>query len=78
MAQVSDAEGVRAALQSVLDETAARLLRSKSKDLALLQSPLSMVSGVSWLPLANHVFTGVLHCNNVSHLGSSCCNVKLD
>ncbi len=56
--QAVDTEGVQAALQSVLNEAAARLLRSKSKDLAMLQSPLSMLSGVSWLPLANHIFTG--------------------
>ena len=56
--QAVDTEGVQAALQSVLNEAAARLLRSKSKDLAMLQSPLSMISGVSWLPLANHIFTG--------------------
>lgn len=56
--QTVDPEGVQAALQSVLNEVAARLLRSKSKDLAMLQSPLSMLSGVSWLPLANHIFTG--------------------
>ncbi len=58
--QADDTEGVQVALQSILDETAARLLRSKSRDLASLQSPLSIISGVSWLPLANHIFTGLL------------------
>ena len=56
--QASDTEGVQAALQSVLNETAARLLRPKSKDLASLQSPLSMVSGIPWLPLNSNIFSG--------------------
>ena len=56
--QASDIEGVQAALQSVLNETAARLLRPKSKDLASLQSPLSTISGIPWLPLNSNIFSG--------------------
>ena len=66
--QAVDAEGVHIALQSVLNEAAARLLRSKSKDLAMMQSPLSMLSGVSWLPLTNHIFTGASSGTKSHHL----------
>ena len=58
-AQASDTEGVQAALQSVLNETAARLLRPKSKDLLSLQSPLGMLAGIPWLPLDSHIFSGL-------------------
>lgn len=60
--QASNHRQTKASLQDVLVETAARLLRSKSADLLTLASPLSLVGGVPWLPLRNHVFTGVFCC----------------
>ena len=53
--------GLQAALQSVLNETATRLLRPKSKDLLSLQSPLGMLTGIPWLPLDSHIFSGEQH-----------------
>ena len=57
--QANDTAQTKAQLQTVLDETAARLLRPKSTDHAKLISPLSISGGVPWLPLHNHIFTGM-------------------
>ena len=60
-AQVQDSGQTKVALQSILNETAARLQRAKSADLMVMTSPLSTVQGVPWLPLRNNIFTGMKH-----------------
>ena len=58
--QESDWASAKAGLQSTIREAAARLLRSKSSDLAALQGPLSLLHGVPWMPLNGQAFTGIL------------------